>query len=502
MADVSHLHLRGGFDVIAITISMSQKWIRGPICGVDNCRSQLYRSSDGLKVCQYGHVMEGNIEINDDQDENYVATRRLNINLTGLGGEFASSSNAAAMQSRGITKNKDSKKLYGVHAKKLYLRCFQLSLQHKIKAIVTETCPQQQQKEFEHSLVAIVKVYWARILIDYMPHINGNDRKAPSAIDALAIIYLAILRLNHISVYLVDLIPKINDNTIPYMRSLHLLPKEMVVALPSYYHKSIQPPFPVTISELLRSIRTIASKVGQEELTIPKSYYYSLVFSIMRDSLLLPNTPTLFCLCIDIAKSIDFGKINPVAKTPDLYFPETVVLSLVILIVSNTLRDSPFSTEKWLSALDEHEQNSEFPFAHKDIEDTDLLKWSDFKVEKYCQWLYNNIVPAKNKIGASGTYSDELSIADKRLFQIFSDDTDTSNYPVPKLDTQQDSDPTLRTATELVREVANSVPKKSPGVIKTVAPRLLLKFATALGSDVTSMKDVYNYTVTLLKRNI
>lgn len=478
---------------------MSQRWIRGPVCGVDNCRSQLYRSSDGLKVCQYGHVMEGNIEINDDQDENYVTTRRLNINLTGLGGEFGSQSGTVALQSRGITKNKESKKVYGVHAKKIYLRCFQLSLQHKLKAIVKEFCPEAQAKEFEHSLVAITKVYWARVLSNYMRNID-NERKAPSAIDAIAIIYLAVLQLNHIPVYLIDLIPKLNDNIIPYMKSLHLLPKDLLETLPSYYHKSIQPPFPVTLPDVVASIKTTAAQIGHEEMLVFPTYYYPMVFLVLQESLLLPNAPTLFCLCIDVLGTVQAWRICPVTKTPDACFPEIMVLSTIVVVVLSVSRNVPFSIEKWLALLDEHEQNSEFPFAHKDIDEADLLQWSDFKVEKYCQWLYNNIIPVKNKQGPDGTFSDDLSIADKRLYQIFNDESDTLRPTTPKLDTQQDSDPTLRSAIDLAREIASTLPKPSATLNKTICPRLLAKFATALGAETQTMNDIYNYTVTLLKR--
>lgn len=471
---------------------MSQRWIHGPVCGVDNCRSRLYRSSDGHKVCQYGHVMEGNIEINDDQDENYVTTRRLNITLTGVGGEFALLSQAAALQSRGITKSKESKKLYGVAAKKLYLRCLQLSLQHKIRAVVAELCPGRHRKEFEHSLVAIVRVYWLRVLDEYILAIEDPHRRAPSAVDALALIYLAVLRLNFVPVYLVDLVPRINDNVIPFMKCLHLLPKELLEALPSYFHKSIQPPYPITVNELARAVRTLAPTVGQAHMAVPPTFYYPMALLVLRESLLLPNAPALFCICCDLLKRMELN-IGHQPKSPELAFPETVVLSVVVSVVLNEIAALPFSVDRWLAALDEHEQNSEFSFAHKDIGDVDLLNWSNFKVEKYCQWLYNNIVPAKNKVGSDGNYSDELSIADKRLFQIF-EDTEPTPSQGTKLDTQQDEDPVMHTTRELVYGVAGSTPKNNSSVAKSVALRLLYKFATILGTEVAAMTDVYNFT--------
>lgn len=70
-------------------------FIRGPICGTDNCPSRLWRIIDGRRTCQYGHVMEGDVEFNDDEDDLNglgagVITRRLNL-TTNATGSFQSS---------------------------------------------------------------------------------------------------------------------------------------------------------------------------------------------------------------------------------------------------------------------------------------------------------------------------------------------------------------------------------------------------------------------------
>ena len=67
-------------------------YIRGPVCGVSNCPSRLWRIIDGRRTCQYGHVMEGDVEFNNEEDEVNagVVTRRLNL-TTSATGNFQSS---------------------------------------------------------------------------------------------------------------------------------------------------------------------------------------------------------------------------------------------------------------------------------------------------------------------------------------------------------------------------------------------------------------------------
>ena len=147
---------------------MSQ-WIRGPICGVDNCRSRLYRSTDGMKICQYGHVMEGNVEINDDQDENFVSTRRLNLQLDNGGFSIALQNIA--------TRQETSKKVYGTNGKMLYWRCLQVLLKKQVD--IFQTLFPYDAGE----LVLVVRLYWLK----YMTARISDDphAKVPTALDLI-----------------------------------------------------------------------------------------------------------------------------------------------------------------------------------------------------------------------------------------------------------------------------------------------------------------------------
>ena len=108
-----------------------QPWFRGPVCGTDNCRSRLFRSQDGLTICQFGHVLEGAVEINDEPDVGgMVQTRRINtvaVDERGLMSSVARSTSQAA---------KTQERLSGDDALTMYHKCLQLLLKHELNRFI------------------------------------------------------------------------------------------------------------------------------------------------------------------------------------------------------------------------------------------------------------------------------------------------------------------------------------------------------------------------------
>ncbi|SCU82971.1 LAME_0C03532g1_1 [Lachancea meyersii CBS 8951] len=131
-------------------------FFRGPICGTDNCRSRLWRIIDGRRTCQYGHVMEGDVEFNDDEDDINsmgVVTRRLNL-TTNASGSFRSSMNS---QSQSSQKTSDSMKVYGEEADRLFLKCFQHILKLQCRWLIVN-------QKFPAVFEEIVKIMWMRLM--------------------------------------------------------------------------------------------------------------------------------------------------------------------------------------------------------------------------------------------------------------------------------------------------------------------------------------------------
>lgn len=86
-------------------------YIRGPVCGVDNCPSRLWRVINGRRTCQYGHVMEGDVEFNDDDDNVNVMstmTRRMNLTTNAVG-SFQSNLSMSQLQESQTSKHQSKK---------------------------------------------------------------------------------------------------------------------------------------------------------------------------------------------------------------------------------------------------------------------------------------------------------------------------------------------------------------------------------------------------------
>ncbi|CAH2356011.1 RNA polymerase I-specific transcription initiation factor Rrn7p [[Candida] railenensis] len=484
---------------------MSQSWVRGPICGVDNCTSRLYRSADGLKICQYGHVMEGNIEINDDQDDNYIQTKRLNINLTGLGGDFSNSQTQRANILGGTNKNK---KLYGKAAKELYLQCIQILLQKQLK-IVIKLCLESVEFDIESEIEPLVKLYWLRTLKSYlMPDTNNNsinnttknknknhgagdghgvspgindgataekghrpdlqlndpNSSLPTTIDLICIIYLSVLQLK-LPIYAHDLLYSIKQNDIPYMKCFHLIPKSLLDRLPPYYMGLLEPKKLPLENELYENIQIIGKRVKFQKVQLSANYYYPLILKILSKVLFFPNAPDLFILwtklCAKIVRDDDeaeelgftvldkdlknlsipkrLWKSKGIPKRCIVQFPELKMISLIITTIKfyfmfNPTKNSKtvFDVSTWLQNITQYELDHEFPISQTNNAEEDILGWSDMKINRYCQWVYENLIPKKNKTfniesnnenaDHRGAELEELPMMDKRLFQIFNID--------------------------------------------------------------------------------
>ncbi|KAK6458658.1 uncharacterized protein RJT20DRAFT_7788 [Scheffersomyces xylosifermentans] len=473
-----------------------QSWTRGPVCGVDNCRSRLYRSTDGLTICQFGHVMEGNIEINDDQDQAVITTRRLNVVNVDEHGKYTST----GMSNSQSVVSKRSSKLYGTEAKDLYFLCLQILLKKEVDIFVNLFF----SESIRHDLVQVVKLNWIKCLgviynhesnevsngetaqasnksdgnesdDDYIDKMrkSPNDKRATrkgkthtvSTLDLISIIYLSALQLKFQPLYVNNLVENIKSNQIPYARTLHLIPKSMMDKLPMPYHNRLQPPRLPSHLELYHSIKLNGSRLHSsnagisKSLAIPLNFYYPFVFNVFSEVLLFPHAIDLFNMFTNLMGTLEIDTLDLELKDDVsiggvVNFPEVRILGAIIFIAKLTFVSNPFSSSLhpliWLDKLNKYEMNNEYSYMTSN--NRELLDWSDDKIDKYCNWIYEHIIPKKNK-----TYNmeneeelaiieeqEELNIRDKRLFQIFNmDSNDVSETPAKrlKLDAKQHDDP-------------------------------------------------------------
>ncbi|CUM63647.1 uncharacterized protein PRCAT00001230001 [Priceomyces carsonii] len=489
---------------------MSQiQWIKGPICGVDNCRSRLYRSSDGMKICQYGHVMDGNVEINDEHDEGIVSTRRLNVPLGGLGADygFLTFELSQAMQARD-----SNRRLYGNDGRKLYLRCLQVLLKRQTEHIVRLMLDESSLGD----VMIIVKTHWLRCLkfclrsshsepVDEMIHFRYNDPQnvLPNALDLISIIYLSVLKLNAYPLYVRDLIDNIRTNKIPYVRTTHLIPKHYLDKLPSSYFQLLQPPTLPIKNELYSSIQINGFRTNLLEGNCLKrsiNYYYLLIFRIFSESLILPSAANLFILFNQLFNKLDetlelvFESRTRRSSSNLIDFPDLKILALIIFTIKThfAFDESRINLKEWLERIDMHELNGEYSFSTSSK--LDLLNWSDTKTEKYCQWLYENIIPPTNKSQNNGAEhqpltGSELSIMERRLFQIFNVEPGSYN----RSDSLNNArEPKLLSLNEILQSMALETTKINLSDLSAMEEKLFSKLSNDFGVTSKLLRECYN----------
>lgn len=152
---------------------------------------------------------------------------------------------------------------------------------------------------------------------------------------------------------------------------------------------------------------------------------------------------------------------------------------------------------KWLETLTKYELNTEFHFANNEVNDDELLNWSDFKTDKYCQWLYDNVVSEKSE--------DDLSVMDKRLYQIFNlDDSLSSSGARRKLDNEQDNDPTFIPLSQYLEDVAsNNVGSKiKTNDVRIIENKLFEKFAKTFGISKKLLTSCYDSAELEIKQKL
>lgn len=415
-------------------------WVRGPICGVDNCRSRLYRSTDGHKVCQYGHVMDGQVEINDDQDEGFTVTRRLNIQLTGVGGDF--SQNSASQKGQGSQTHDKLIKLYGMAGRRHFLKVLQVILKKQLEIVCSELL--KLDVDLSKQVESQVKLYWVR-LIDRFWNVHGDkpthtqtqtqitqamedDKRTvslsdkvntPTTLDTISIVYLVLLEQNHTPVYVTDFLHWIKLNQIPYIKTLYLVPTSLLEPLPQHYYKLLQPPTLPIQNELLSHISQNAISLVQyhhpktNHITVSVNYYYLWIYRMLAQKFILPSTISIFHMVCHISDKLGLETLTIGELRPET-FPEVVMMALILFCIkiSFLFKMTKVNFRQWMKQL--HQLDFSSPDYLGGLEQ--LIHWSDEKVNQYCDWVYGNLLPAN--------VDNNNSIMKRRLHQIF-------EYPEP-----------------------------------------------------------------------
>lgn len=424
---------------------MSQQYIRGPVCGVDNCPSRLYRSTDGQRICQYGHVVDGDLEFGDD-DDNFAITRKINLQYNDGGNLVHKSNNPLALREKSL-------QLSGGPAKECHIKCLQIVLKKLLYSIVEQLYNNDQ--EFLKQVERVVKVNWAKFLDgllspysinSYETDRNGKEipqfnvkptTKVPNSLDTLFIIYFSILQLDLYPIYLSDLVDLVLSGKIALLKTLHLIPLKLLYQLPYHYTHALQVTL-FTPDTFMKHYSRVAKKLcPSQEISI--TYYYPYIFKTFFETLLLPNSIELFVMVNNLSELLKLKLKLPLTrrknKNPYLthILPEVMVTCFMILVIKIHFiyQDLKIDYTQWFDNLSNiNIDNDKFEFLNKYDKESiyNLVNWSESKINNYCNYL--NALDAKHEVSLQLNKSYQGSVMINRLYQIFDDKEDSNQYPI------------------------------------------------------------------------
>ncbi|KAJ4988448.1 hypothetical protein SVAN01_06065 [Stagonosporopsis vannaccii] len=233
---------------------MDSRLEKGPVCGVENCRSRWYEEGeDGYRYCQNGHQQFGLVRAADDDDFTLATTTRTRKKDDTDG------------------QAKIAKHFSGRQGLDLYLKCLQLILRYQLWYLVKE-------KGLPEELELITLDLWALRIAQLGDRITSNSRAdsqsqsqvfstletddsetddardllrvskgrgkrlgdIPNLLDCLGLCYLGILTLR-LPITPGDIYHWATEDKLVYRGAIKHVPLPMRDRLPASYHATLNP---------------------------------------------------------------------------------------------------------------------------------------------------------------------------------------------------------------------------------------------------------------------
>ena len=395
--------------------TMSQvTWIRGPVCGVDNCRSRIYRLDAGRKFCQFGHIMEDNIEMDDDDGETFVQTKRLNIQLTDTG--FGSHSRASQTPAASSIVKTKSRRLHGDDGKVFVCRCLQTVLQ-RITPMVADhlyACMGPQKTvAVKKSLLSTVRLFWIRAIKRVF------TAKTPTIVDLYAIIYLALRHLNAAPFDVAAYLHMMKTNKVPFVNATLLLPPEMIQKMPLPTSYIMLTPVNVPLDDQFYRIVFRWTKILELALVLAPlaDCFHYLAYTLFK-ALRIPQAPTLLLIYHELIWKMTNGVFREI-KGP-IIGPEVQSVVAMFFVVNLYFRSSPQIVDPRQFVNHVAVAVDEPPYLKNKMHKMDVrevFSLSEKDILQYCDWVYDNVVPNKHK--DHGDDASDAEPMDRKLFKIF-----------------------------------------------------------------------------------
>lgn len=425
-------------------------YIRGPVCGVSNCPSRLWRIIDGRRTCQYGHVMEGDVEFNNEEDEVNagVVTRRLNL-TTSATGNFQSS--LSGSQSQNLQRPAGGKKIYGSEANILFLKAFQLILKQQSSWLIREM-------NFPTEFDQIVKLIWMQYLkwineeeVRQEPsESNSSDEEESSAynsrmalgrfqlnmLSAVTIMYMAAVHLG-LPAYTSDFVKWIASARFPYYKAIRKLPETWREKLPSSHLRLLEGEKPPNNGQIQAKICQTCFRTKFLKVFNGKVICEGLVLKL---TMLAVLPPEFYFFTVGLITNLDIKSYYNLIEYPFLKFrkynlwPELRTIGFFLLATRWLLMsDKETYPLQWIQSLSRRPHGTDtsrdatidelLTGISSKREDGNVFEWSKGETSQYLKWIedsFLSIQPDDPKMKI------DHRIAKRKLLKIFPIDSDTT----------------------------------------------------------------------------
>lgn len=391
------------------------RYVRGQVCGVDNCPSRLWKRVNGQNVCQYGHVNQFDIEIDDDDEMMNVGggaggagggggpdfSRRL-VNVAGL-----TSSQAVRNRVNRLSSDKVETRKYGDDFKRLQARCFQMILAKNTRFLAQQLGLNSEQRRLYTS---VVKLIWVQLLDSSLNRRLDTKHRAYDIGHLSVVNYLAALQLN-VPLYLCDYIAATFDKSFHLERAEYCLPRDLRIQIPisqvSTFHGH-------TLYNYLKRLNgRFASQYIAAHVTESRLNYFPLLVRVVLNLFLPLGVVKLVKNCVDLL-GLDFA----FHRLPETRIhPELQLMALLIIFADVYFANNPEEEyADWYLRLAKNTASGARSPSFVDFKKKlffnssfeDLYRWSDAQVDEFVDFYDTNVLPSisSSNVASNNEYKD------------------------------------------------------------------------------------------------
>ncbi|OWB56858.1 hypothetical protein B5S28_g2773 [[Candida] boidinii] len=428
----------------------SRTWIRGPVCGVDNCPSRLWRNLNGQRICQYGHINETYVEINDEDGmlpdggdgttgKSSGITRRL-TNVAGL------SQQRNLLDKKIFDKHENDRVFFGRDLKRIMIRCNQFLLKYYSEFIIDKFF--DIDDSLKQRFISEVKKNWCYYLKNKLDSKLDNYEKFINIEEILVLVYYSLVRCKlNLNFYFIDFINLILVNKIRSNKIHLVLPKQLLKKLPIFIiSKKFDNSKLICLNffKVFKQVSTILQKHESNDNAVNEHSNLSETFELnyvpfivkivlkLRLPIEIINLTNNLILYLKSEEEISSFDLFQNIEYDNYEFPELTVFKLILINIKLYFKNNPKIYLNWIVVNSKYNKDLNFLKNYNDLNLVKNLILKEFTFDKlttmdselikyYLNFFKTNLINDYNFETAmlSDKLKEDVKVSMKRLFGIF-----------------------------------------------------------------------------------